>query len=270
MKELKRRRKELKAMKASGELDDENIPIPVDITLLWGIYAPTGEEVTSGSEDEGADSGAAVASAVGIETGNAEGFSNVAAQNTGFSTGTDNANYNAGQPTNMGFQNTGGEYYDNSNVYNAGSSNMGVQNPGFVSGNNNNNNNNNTTFYNTGGPTNMGAQNAGFVPGNDANMYNSGGFTNMDVQNPGFVAGTDNTNAYTTTQPATMNPQDLLYTNTDVNPPTHYPQDQFNAGEESFMDLLGDDAAGMFSYDNDINFYGGQQPEQDEDFDMGG
>jgi hypothetical protein len=268
MKELKRRRKELKAMKASGELDDENIPIPVDITLLWGIYAPTGEEVTSGSEDEGADSGAAVASAVGIETGNAEGFSNVAAQNTGFSTGTDNANYNAGQPTNIGFQNTGGEYYDNSNVYNAGSSNMGVQNPGFVSGNNNNNNN--TTFYNTGGPTNMGAQNAGFVPGNDANMYNSGGFTNMDVQNPGFVAGTDNTNAYTTTQPATMNPQDLLYTNTDVNPPTHYPQDQFNAGEESFMDLLGDDAAGMFSYDNDINFYGGQQPEQDEDFDMGG
>jgi hypothetical protein len=263
LKELKRRRKELKKMEASGELYNEDTPIPEDILLLYDPETYAGQEVTSGSE-EGADSGAAGAGAAagGSGTGthnNAQRFSNVPAQNTAFCTGVPNTNYNTG------VQNTGGDEYENFNIYNAGNANMDFQNPGFATGNNN---------YSTGSFANTGLQNPGPVPGNDFGLYNTGDFTNMDVEDPLFVPQADNSNAYTTTQPANVNPQNPQYTsmNTDF---TNYPQGQFNAGDDDFMDMLGNDATGMFSYDDDMDLYGASgreaepQPPQGDELDMG-
>ncbi|KAL3484557.1 hypothetical protein BJX62DRAFT_243835 [Aspergillus germanicus] len=246
LKELKRRRKELKEMEASGELYNEDTPIPEDILLLYDPETYAGQEVTSGSE-EGLDSGAAAASAVASGTGagssnNAQGFSNVAPQNTGFTTGAPNTDYNTAS-----FLNTG------------------LQNPGFPAGNYN---------YSTGGYTNSGLQNPASVAGNDFNLYNTGDFTNMDVEGPLFIPQTDNSNAYTTTQPANVNPQNPQYTNMDTDF-TNYPQSQFNAGKDDFMDMLGDDATGMFNYDDDMDLYGASdreaepQPPQGDEFDMG-
>ncbi|KAJ0415828.1 hypothetical protein BJY00DRAFT_317524 [Aspergillus carlsbadensis] len=89
MKELKQRRKELKAMQASGELDDENTDIPEDLSLLWGIYAPTGEQVSSGSEDEGGDEDNIAGPGAGTgNSANPAPISNVTVQNPGVVGGT--------------------------------------------------------------------------------------------------------------------------------------------------------------------------------------
>ncbi|KAL3444680.1 hypothetical protein BJX65DRAFT_310679 [Aspergillus insuetus] len=250
LKELKRRRKELKEMQASGELYREDTDIPADIMLLFDPEGYAGQEVTSGSE-EGLDSGAAAVSAVasgtgtGTDTGtnnNAQAFSNVAPQNTGFTTGTPNTNYNT-----------------------ASFANTGLQIPGFVTGNNN---------YSIGSYTNTGLQDPAPVPGNNFNLYNPGDFTNMEVEDPLFVPRTDNSNAYITSQQTNVNPQASQYTNMEIDP-TIYPQNVFNAGDDDFMGMLGDDSAGMFNYDDDMDLYGASdreaepQPPQGDELDIG-
>jgi hypothetical protein len=228
-------------------LYNEDTPFPEDILLLYDPEGYAGQEVTSGSE-EGLDSGAAAASAVASGTGtgtnsNAQGFSNVAGQNTAFSSGTPNINYNT-----------------------ASYVSTGLQSPAFPTGNSN---------YITGGYTNTGIQNPASVPGNDFNLYNTGDFTNMEVEDPLFVSRTDNSNVYTTTtQQANVDPQPSRYTRVDTDF-TNCPQNQFNAGDDDFMGMLGDDSANMFNYDDDMDLYGASdreaepQPPQGDEFDMG-